>query len=177
MNYTPNHHLPQWVKSDPIRMDDFNNAMANIEAGLDAAGTSGDTQSAIASAISKADAAQSTADSALSKANAAQSAANAAREDAAALPYVTGSYVGKNAAQTIGLGFQPSFVIVSGMSGSKTADSCEHMLYSAMTGGHRLTDRIQLTGAGFMVLGAFEGANQYPNLNAEGVTYDYIAFK
>ena len=37
MNYTPNHHLPQWVKSDRIRMEDFNDAMANIESGLDQA--------------------------------------------------------------------------------------------------------------------------------------------
>ena len=31
MNYTQNHHLPQWVKSDPIRMDDFNQMNQNIE--------------------------------------------------------------------------------------------------------------------------------------------------
>lgn len=37
MNYTQNHHLPQWVKSDRIRMEDFNDAMANIESGLDQA--------------------------------------------------------------------------------------------------------------------------------------------
>ena len=37
MNYTPNHHLPQWAKSDRIRMEDFNDAMANIASGLDQA--------------------------------------------------------------------------------------------------------------------------------------------
>jgi len=36
MNYTPNHHLPQWVSSDRVRMSDFNAAMANIEPGLSA---------------------------------------------------------------------------------------------------------------------------------------------
>jgi len=36
MNYTSNHHLPQWVKSDRVRMDDFNAAMANIENGMTA---------------------------------------------------------------------------------------------------------------------------------------------
>lgn len=34
MNYTENYHLPQWVKSDRILMEDFNGAMANIENGL-----------------------------------------------------------------------------------------------------------------------------------------------
>ena len=34
MNYTDNYHLPQWVKSDRIMMDDFNEMCRNIEAGL-----------------------------------------------------------------------------------------------------------------------------------------------
>ena len=34
MNYTENYHLPQWVKSDRIMMEDFNAAMAEIESGL-----------------------------------------------------------------------------------------------------------------------------------------------
>lgn len=34
MEYTPNHHMPQWVKSDRIMMDDFNQMCRDIEAGL-----------------------------------------------------------------------------------------------------------------------------------------------
>ena len=34
MEYTTNYHLPQWVETDRIQMEDFNNAMANIESGL-----------------------------------------------------------------------------------------------------------------------------------------------
>ena len=34
MEYTKNYHLPQWVRSDRIMMDDFNAAMAGIEQGL-----------------------------------------------------------------------------------------------------------------------------------------------
>ena len=34
MDYTKNHHLPQWVKSDRIMMDDFNQMCRDIEAGL-----------------------------------------------------------------------------------------------------------------------------------------------
>ena len=36
MNYTTNYHLPQWVKTDRIMMDDFNQMCADIEAGLTA---------------------------------------------------------------------------------------------------------------------------------------------
>ena len=38
MNYTTNYHLPQWVKDDRIMMEDFNDAMAGIDAGLTGAG-------------------------------------------------------------------------------------------------------------------------------------------
>ncbi len=34
MKYTENYHLPQWVESDRIMMEDFNGAMAVIESGL-----------------------------------------------------------------------------------------------------------------------------------------------
>ena len=34
MNYTTNYHLPQWVETDRIMMEDFNQAMADIDAGI-----------------------------------------------------------------------------------------------------------------------------------------------
>ena len=34
MNYTTNYHLPQWVAEDRILMEDFNEAMSGIDAGL-----------------------------------------------------------------------------------------------------------------------------------------------
>ena len=34
MNYTTNYHLPQWVESDRILMEDFNDAMETIDEGL-----------------------------------------------------------------------------------------------------------------------------------------------
>ena len=37
MNYTEKYHLPQWVNSDRVKMEDFNEAMASIESGLTAA--------------------------------------------------------------------------------------------------------------------------------------------
>ena len=36
MNYTENYHLPQWVKSDRIMMEDFNQMCTDMEAGLNA---------------------------------------------------------------------------------------------------------------------------------------------
>lgn len=38
MNHTANLHLPQWEKTDRIMMDDFNAAMAAIDAGIVGAG-------------------------------------------------------------------------------------------------------------------------------------------
>ncbi len=34
MNYTTNYHLPQWAETDRIQMEDFNQAMADIDEGL-----------------------------------------------------------------------------------------------------------------------------------------------
>ncbi len=39
MEYTKHYHLPQWVESDLILMEDFNKAMANIDDGLEAVKT------------------------------------------------------------------------------------------------------------------------------------------
>ena len=36
MNYTTNYHLPQWVETDRIMMEDFNQAMAGIDQALGA---------------------------------------------------------------------------------------------------------------------------------------------
>ena len=34
MNYTTNYHLPQWVETDRIQMEHFNQAMADIDEGI-----------------------------------------------------------------------------------------------------------------------------------------------
>lgn len=34
MDYTKNYHLPQWVMSDRIMMEDFNQMCADIDAGI-----------------------------------------------------------------------------------------------------------------------------------------------
>ena len=40
MNYTTNYRLPQWAETDRIQMEDFNQAMADIDEGLTAGNTS-----------------------------------------------------------------------------------------------------------------------------------------
>ena len=43
MNYTEKYHLPQWVETDRIMMEDFNQMCADIEAGLSEAKSTADT--------------------------------------------------------------------------------------------------------------------------------------
>ena len=43
MNYTTNYHLPQWVETDRIQMEDFNQAMADIDLGIKNAQDGADT--------------------------------------------------------------------------------------------------------------------------------------
>ena len=172
MNYTQNHHLPQWVKSDRIRMDDFNDAMANIESGLNAADAA---QSAAASALSKANAAQSAAQTAQSAANAAQSAANRAFSTEN-MPFVVGSYVGCGTeAAHIGLGFKPSLVIVSGV--TESASGFDPAYFVITRENQNVCRRLDIMPKGFC---AYPDGNQgvtYPRMNELGRTYDYIAFR
>lgn len=155
MNYTSNHHLPQWSASDRVRMEDFNAAMSSIEAGLN--GNS-----------NKADAAQSTANEAKA------AAASAAK------PYVVGSYTGTGKNITVTLGFQPSFLIISGMKQTKDEDSdTEFTRYFALTGGNGggIRGRVELIPSGFAVYYANNAGLYWPMLTDAGRTYYYIAFR
>ena len=179
MNYTQNHHLPQWIKSDPIRMEDFNDAMASIESGLNTADTAlskaGAAQSAASSALSKANAAQSAAQTAQSVANAAQSAANRAFSTEN-MPFVVGSYVGCGTeAAHIGLGFKPSLVIVSGV--TESASGFDPAYFVITRENQNVCRRLDIMPKGFC---AYPDGNQgvtYPRMNELGRTYDYIAFR
>ena len=53
MNYTTNYHLPQWVETDRILMDDFNDMTSAIDAALK---TNADGLSANSAAIAANDA-------------------------------------------------------------------------------------------------------------------------
>ncbi len=162
MNYTTNYHLPQWVESDRILMEDFNEAMSGIDGGIAEAKT--------------------TAETAESKADTAQSAAEAAQNSAAALadaytpsnkPYVVGSYSGSGVGKKeITLGFRPAAVLISG--DSYTTDEADLVLYSAIVtaDGPGLVVEITDTGFEVAVVGSY-----MPFLNRSGYSYRYIAFR
>jgi len=173
MNYTSNHHLPQWVSSDRVRMSDFNAAMANIESGLVSA------SSAASRAQSTANAAQSAANTAKSTADAAQSAASAAYSPAYK-PYVVGSYVGDGkVTQIVRLQFESSFVIISGATENTDANDYTNIVpYFAITAdSQNVRRRVQLLPNGFAAYSTENYDKQLPNLNEEGRSYDYIAFR
>lgn len=157
MTRTENCQLPQWAENDPVRREDFNGAMANIDAGITAA------RQAAKTAQGAADAAQGT--------------ANTARTEAAALPYATGSYTGTGSNVTITLGFRPSFVIICGHKEGDASNTDEKFLYVfGATGGNVNPSRIQLTDTGFIAC-ARVSYMLYPDFSISGRTYDYIAFR
>ncbi len=166
MKYTQTHHFPQWEKNDRILMADFNAMCANMEKSLVSDRNDCKRDNIIL-------------DERIAQARKIAEAAQAAAGEAKELQhYVTGSYTGNGGTQSIPLGFKPAFLVVSGMlhtlANNTTAD---YDRYFALTAGHVLDKRVKLTSTGFTVYPApYQGMNN-PNLNQEGRTYDYIAFK
>ena len=159
MNYTTNYHLPQWVETDRIMMEDFNQMCADIDQGIKTAQDTADT------AESKADAAQTTANS----------VADAYTPDNQ--PYVAGTYVGTGTDTTVTLGFRPKFVVISGMQpGTQSNSTSDWDRYFALCDGNVLSGRVMFTDTGFVARREISGAF-YPVLHVEGRTYCYIAFR
>ena len=160
MDYTKNHHLPQWVKSDRILMDDFNQMCKDIESGM--------TANATAAAN-----AQSTANAARSAANTAQSTASTALSSK---PYAIGTYTGTGADITINVGFRPSFIIISGLEDFNDLSQLSHFgAYACATGGKTTAGaHIQFNSTSFTILYSH---NRHPRLTENGRLYEYIAFK
>jgi len=156
MNYTSNHHLPQWNKSDRILMDDFNAAMANIDSSL--------TANAQAAANAR------------SAASSAQSTANTARKEAADLPYVVGTYTGAETDHTVNLGFRPSYVIINGILEIQGSPGIETFgQYSCAAGRFsNIPSCLVFTDSGFI---AKKTKSIFPNLVDDRRKYEYIAFK
>ncbi len=99
--------------------------------------------------------------------------ANAA-EKAAELPYVVGTYIGDGAAsRSIDLGFRPRFVIICDDQRAARDTAAAMVL---MAGPIQSSGRLFMTDTGFRV-DASASYNTYPRVNAEGRTYDYIAFR
>ena len=152
MNYTQNHHLPQWVKSDPIRMDDFNQMNQNIEAGLNANAAKADA------AQSAANAAQATADRALSSSSGGTSHR-----------YMVGTYIGDGKEHFIELTFEPDFLIITRVEANGDNDF-------VMVGMGNRNSRCKIVERGFWVYGPDSAHPEYPNLNMAQKKYEYISF-
>ena len=160
MNYTTNYHLPQWVETDRIQMEDFNQMCSDIDEGIKTA--------------------QDTADTAESKADAAQSSANAVADayTPGNQPYVVGSYTGTGADMTITLGFRPKFLILSGMeSSSATNSTLAWDRYFGLCDGSIMPLRVTFTDTGFTVFARGNSYQNYPDFTDSGRTYCYLAFR
>lgn len=156
MEYTTNYHLPQWVKSDRIMMDDFNDAMAAMEEGM-------------SSAANTANAAASTANAAQSLAQ--QTAGAAYTPDNK--PYAVGLYQGLGTeSQDIVVGFKPSIVILFAQQ-----QGGDYFAFRIVAAGRQIgSGRVTMIENGFR-LSPQETDPRFPMVNYKGEVYEYIAFK
>ena len=158
MDYTENIHLPQWVKSDRIMMDDFNEAMDTLDNSLYAL--------------------QLTANYAKNTAAAAQTLGIKAYSPDNP-PFHCGSYTGSANDSPLDIIFskQPKFLIICGMESTVSyTDSSSYDRYFCATSGTVLSDRVELTKYGFRVYPRGTGHGNFPDLNEKGRVYNYIAF-
>ena len=159
MKRTANYALPDWEKSDFIKMDDFNDLTRKLDAALKAGA---DAQTALQEAVN---AVKSTAEGAYSPAN---------------KPYVQGTYTGNGSSQTIDLGFKPSYLIISaGMDvGAYTASHGSWAGTEAQLGAV-MQKVLQFTSTGFKVTNSVYNNADYPALwiNSKNSVYSYIALK
>lgn len=160
MEYTKNYHLPQWVKSDRIMMEDFNGAMAGIEAGI-----TGNAQAAAR--------AQAAADNAGIAANNAQSTANTALANK---PYVIGTYRGNLREVEVKLGFRPQAIVIarSYINYDEETDPLRSMGECIL-----FIDGINNTFVDFRDDGFYVGPYRqaYPSVNWNYTDFVYIAFR
>ena len=157
MNYTTNYHLPQWVKSDRIMMDDFNQMNGSIEAGMTE--TAAEAAAAAATANAAQALAQQTAGSAYSPAN---------------KPYVVGVYTGTGEVQEVILGFTPSVVMAFRMYDSNSEEGT--LSQFCVSGRNVSPGKMRIIENGFR-LGVEDYKYKFPAVNGKGFTYQYIAFK
>ena len=137
--------LHLWEPSDQVLRTEFNQNWTKIDTAVNAAQET-------------AEAAQNTADGAYCPSN---------------KPFVCGTYTGNGSSQTITLGFQPSFVLVTGSAGhiDSMQSSVEKVGFFAP--GHTY-DTVTVTDTGFTVQRV---SYHYPELNDGSQKYFYIAFR
>ena len=104
--------------------------------------------------------------------NAAQETAEAAQSSAEQRPYVIGSYTGNGGTQSITLGFQPSFVIIT----AQPANSRD-TAFIAISGGSEAASTLSFTETGFNVMVTPTSYETYPLTNQNGTFYHYLALR
>ena len=104
--------------------------------------------------------------------NAAQETAEAAQSAAEQRPYVIGSYTGNGGTQSITLGFQPSFVIIT----AQPANSRD-TAFIAVSGGSEAASTLSFTETGFTVMVTPTSYETYPLTNQNGTFYHYLALR
>ena len=87
-------------------------------------------------------------------------------------PYVVGSYTGNGGTQTITLGFQPSFVIITAQL-ANTQDTS----FIAISGGNEASSTLTFTSNGFTVMKGNSHSETYPLTNQNGRFYHYLALR
>ncbi len=169
MQHTQNYQLPTWEKEDRILMEDFNSAMSNIESAIDgvknqaegAASAAGEAQTAAERAEGKADAAQATADAAYRPDN---------------KPYVTGTYTGTGAEQTVSVGFTPGAVIIGVQRDTAyPLMGAQDLSFHRYISGTDIKTYLSFTSTGFLL--SRQDDRDTPNVNHSGDRFSYIAFK
>ena len=104
--------------------------------------------------------------------NAAQESAEAAQSAAEQRPYVIGSYTGNGGTQSITLGFQPSFVIIT----AQPANSRD-TAFIAVSGGSEAASTLSFTETGFTVMVTPTSYETYPLTNQNGTFHHYLALR
>lgn len=104
--------------------------------------------------------------------NAAQETAEVAQSAAEQRPYVIGSYTGNGGTQSIILGFQPSFVIIT----AQPANSRD-TAFIAISGGSEAASTLSFTETGFTVMVTPTSYETYPLTNQNGTFYHYLALR
>ena len=93
------------------------------------------------------------------------------------LPYTVGSYVGNGSTITIELGFQPSFIIITGQTITTGQDQIRFLL---IAGPETLPRMVSFQDNGFqvkMIETSSVTVPTHPKMNIEGKSYTYIAFQ
>ena len=157
-NTSQNLGLHLWEPTDQVLRTEFNQNWQKIDTAVDTAQQTADT------AESKADTAQATATAAQTAASAAYCPSNK--------PYAMGSYTGNGGTQSILLGFQPSFLIIT----AQPANSSD-TAFIAISGGSEAASTLSFTETGFTVMVAPTPYETYPLTNQNGRLYHYLAIR